>query len=516
MGYDEHRRDRWALKSPYGLVGILCFLTATSLLLWPVDGDQAQYYLGAANLAAGGDYYSSYWDIKQPGLYWFYVAAGSLGLGEIGARLLEMLLATAGGLLSYSSMRQLGARGLPPVVVSVLSVWLYVAGAFDMGVGQAEGLLGFLLAAQIRLLLAARNRTCPWAVAGVLTGVCIVLKILFVGFGTMIMLGVLWDQRKAPGSLRRIIAWGLGLAAPVAALVIPLFSIDAWQVFAYSTFHLPAELTSLPAMRPPYWLASNVRSLAVLVGVLGPLLLIGLRNRSRATCRIWDFHGISFGLFAAAVFGVVIGLMQYPTSYRYLMIAPLLSLLVVPGLEGVLQWAAHSAGRLTVAVIVAALTLAPSMRGFGQAWQTAHLVGFSLSPSSNDLFSEEMTDGAAREQALPVLSIAAESETTVYVYGDPRMYRWLGKKQPIAIIGWSPQMQTPTVWNEQIRELKCARPDLVFVSQATDELHEPSLDGFLSSDYRELGSASQGMWWRLRAEVLRENPKDCLATQGKW
>ena len=54
--------------------------------------------LGAQQLGEGSVYYRDFWDIKQPGLYWFHGLGDLLVSGGTGARLLEVALVVVAGL----------------------------------------------------------------------------------------------------------------------------------------------------------------------------------------------------------------------------------------------------------------------------------------------------------------------------------------------------------------------------------------------------------------------------------
>src|SRR5512138_3054463 len=58
----------------------------------PLDGDQAFFLHAARLLDAGGALYRDVWDVKQPGIFLFYEAAGRLtGFSDFSVHLLEAL-----------------------------------------------------------------------------------------------------------------------------------------------------------------------------------------------------------------------------------------------------------------------------------------------------------------------------------------------------------------------------------------------------------------------------------------
>src|SRR5688500_7224186 len=56
----------------------------------PLRGDQGLYLYGAKELADGAVLYKDFWDLKAPGVYFFYLLAGSLfGFSVAGLHVLE-------------------------------------------------------------------------------------------------------------------------------------------------------------------------------------------------------------------------------------------------------------------------------------------------------------------------------------------------------------------------------------------------------------------------------------------
>ena len=70
------------------IVAFLAFLH----LPYPFDYDQGLFAYGARAIAGGARLYIDFWDIKQPGIYWYFAAAGSLfGFDEIGIHTFELV-----------------------------------------------------------------------------------------------------------------------------------------------------------------------------------------------------------------------------------------------------------------------------------------------------------------------------------------------------------------------------------------------------------------------------------------
>ena len=80
-------------RSRSGATTLLAVLALGLIHLpYPFNWDPSLFTLGAQRLAAGGVLYRDFWDLKQPGIYWFCAVAGRFfGFSEPGVHLFELL-----------------------------------------------------------------------------------------------------------------------------------------------------------------------------------------------------------------------------------------------------------------------------------------------------------------------------------------------------------------------------------------------------------------------------------------
>ncbi len=142
-----------------------------------LGGDQSLFLYGAKALSDGAALYVDFWDNKQPGIYWFYLAAGrSLGFTEIGLHLFELVwLLSAAALLSRAVQLRLRTPWLA-ALVPLTTVGAYYAAAGAEHMTQVEVLLSLPLAlcfwAVSRDSGPPRARRSSAAVLGALGGGC--------------------------------------------------------------------------------------------------------------------------------------------------------------------------------------------------------------------------------------------------------------------------------------------------------------------------------------------------------
>src|SRR5690606_12764308 len=85
--------SRTAVIAAYLVVAVLAVaFGAFKMVLLPFDGDQSIFALVGETIASGGRIYVDYWDVKQPGIFLFFAAAGSLfGFTSWGIHLFELI-----------------------------------------------------------------------------------------------------------------------------------------------------------------------------------------------------------------------------------------------------------------------------------------------------------------------------------------------------------------------------------------------------------------------------------------
>lgn len=70
------------------LVALICAIH----LPFPFRGEQALFVTAAMEISEGGGLYTDFWGLKQPGIFLFFVAGGTLfGYTEVGIHLFELI-----------------------------------------------------------------------------------------------------------------------------------------------------------------------------------------------------------------------------------------------------------------------------------------------------------------------------------------------------------------------------------------------------------------------------------------
>src|SRR6478672_5676630 len=109
------------------LIVVGAVLTIGALYLpQPFDGDQALFATGAWEMSRGAVLYRDFWDIKQPGIFLFYLLAGKLfGFHEVGIHAFELLYMMAFAVVMLVTLRRYYENRSVGALVPLLSVGVY-------------------------------------------------------------------------------------------------------------------------------------------------------------------------------------------------------------------------------------------------------------------------------------------------------------------------------------------------------------------------------------------------------
>jgi hypothetical protein len=219
-------------------------------LPYPFFWDQSMFALGARRLAAGGVLYRDFWDIKQPGIYWFYEIAGRcFGFTETGVHGFELLWMAAFALVLLATLRRRWGAGPAATLAPLFVVGAYYAGARDVYLTQVEGLVGFPL--YLALWFATDGpgeapRAWRGFASGLAGAVVALFKLAFlplVGTFWLLALVAAWRRHGAARAATAVVLpVALGLLVPLAAVATWYVHLGLGRTLLWTTFTYPAFL----------------------------------------------------------------------------------------------------------------------------------------------------------------------------------------------------------------------------------------------------------------------------------
>ena len=345
-----------------------------SRLYDPFAGDQALFLIGAEKLQAGGVLYRDFWDIKQPGIFAFFLAGGRIfGFNQIGEHAADL-----GWQLAFAAALAFGLRtcltkqrfviAFAPLAV----IGSYYAGSSSWHLLQVEELVGLPLFCSTWLLVEAFRRSSKrLAIAsGVFGGVALAFKLIFIVILVALISAVIFSvgANVSRDALRSIATyWFVGLLIPVAVVVGYTVMHATESTTLNTTFAIPIEvLYSVEMHAPVARLAdSAIRFLLYFRGLI-LLGLIGLFSvdRTSAQATMWRLICIAWIVADAIVIAIQISSWW---QYHFLLLIPPVGILATFGLAFLIRTGLASAKGALVALAGSAASFRMSRSRYRKA-----------------------------------------------------------------------------------------------------------------------------------------------------
>ncbi|MBX9602693.1 MAG: glycosyltransferase family 39 protein [Bryobacteraceae bacterium] len=453
---------------------VLCavvLLTGLPYLPFPLHGDQALFLQGAKQMAEGDRLYVDYWDLKPPGIFFWYSVAGSIfGYSETGLHAFDLLNTLAAAVLAFAAARRCAASSFAAAASGAVCGVTYFAIADARTLTQPEGVV--LPALLMMLMACCRVGPTAWLISGVGGGIAFVFKPIFV----VICAGLWLIAARRSARFMTACAWILaGAAIPVLATVVYFGSRASlgalfWTLFVYPRAYL--------ADQPVAWGRAPELVLWMTASLTGVTLLALLGGHAAVRNRSPLLQPLAYWSLSAAV--VILVQARSWWTYHILLLVPPLSVLAGLGIE----WLVHKSGELGFrrrgAMLFLAICLAHPCIRIAQTWGLllAHRGAIDTRSRSN---FQARVHPESRVALRDVENLGGS--TPLVIFGNPWLYLLTGRRQAISVSGWSPENWTAERWGVIVREIRDKKVEQVYVANS----HAPFLDArvrnLLASSY---------------------------------
>jgi hypothetical protein len=302
----------------------------------PFWGDQAIFTIYGRELTRGAVLYRDVFDLKQPGIFWFYALGGRVfGFTEVGLHIFELVYWLAFSAFALVALRPYFSTRWGAPLVPMFTVAVYYLYAQQLDLGQIEMLVAFPILLAWWLIDRASTETPEgvrrYALAGLVTAGVFLFKYLY----TLIVLGFLVyavvRSRRDGTSLRDL---RRSLIAFLVALLLPLLLLTVY-------FAVYGQLGRI------WWayfeLAPKTGEKAFSEGVLGarrflighgPIIILAVLGCSNV---LWDRARPKLDLVVGMLLWISIGavavIIQNWFEYKWLLFNVPLGILAATGLE---------------------------------------------------------------------------------------------------------------------------------------------------------------------------------------
>ena len=493
---------------PIVYIGIVLALVAafgTLDLAQPLGGDQSLFLLGAQQMRHGSVLYRDFWDLKQPGIFVFYLVSGLIGgFTPFAVHAFELLCFLAFSVAVLTALRRFGTS-VPRAALGALATTVpYFIFASYYDELQVESLIGIPLflavwsAAEGARERRSAQRLCWFAGAGLACALVLAFKFVFAPLLAVAIATALGPRRRSVADAAFVVF--VTVLATLPGLIY--FAVHGALAVALATWFTipPAILASIPAQDPH----TLLDGLSLVARRFAPLLIFAVIGGVIVIRR--GPGPLERAMFAWLAVGPAIVLAQRTSwwEYQWLLVIVPLGIFAATGIAETLGAVRSTAlgrpWRLAASVLAAVFLIAMPLRDVVVRLSTLAAFGWATSPDRREAFRSDQSRayGAARADRGLV-----PPSGSLYVMGDPAFYLVVHRQQPIALNGWSLELLVPAQRIELERELR-ARPP-AFIYRTYDDIgpqklleRTPSLAAYLTTAY-ELKST--GRFGRLYASI---------------
>jgi hypothetical protein len=497
----------------------------------PFWGDQALFTVYARALIRGAVLYRDIFDVKQPGIFLFYAAGGSIfGFSEIGIHLFELIYWLVFSLFMLIALRPYFAHRWAASLLPLATVVVYYLHAGTLDLTQLEMLVAFPIVVGWWLIDRAQPETHTgrrrYAAAGLAAAAVVLLKHLYI----LIVLALLgyvvlrsWRRDVAVADIRRcLVAFVVALAVPLG-IVVAYFAFHGQLQRIWWIYFEFAPATQVLAPRPFEHLVFGARRF--LIGHAPVLVLAVLGCVHVLRWRVQPQMDLALGMVLWGVSGAIaFFVLQGWPEYKWSLFTVPLGILAVMGVEvlgtatilgrrrplALLVWTSLAIlsfmvgapvpqvqTRLLVSVVIgicsamaaALFGLRPSARACLLHVVSAALavtVGLAAIAPANKLrwlwqynFALTIDSRTAFQWSWNYAYKAADEDLAIlqsgdvlpgpfYVFGDPVLLVRANRSQAVSIPGWGPDFLDNRAWRELHSELRSALPPYIIVNKFSE------------------------------------------------
>jgi hypothetical protein len=498
------------------LIGGLLITAAIGLtrMLYPLDGDQALFMIGAIAIDGGEHLYVDFWDNKQPGIFWFYGLAGKLfEFDLIGLHVLELIWLLSTAIVILLLFKQSDDRLFSLFLAPLLTVGLFYWHSTPIMLTQVEILVCLPIVLTFLVYLSAENTNIPasllFFIAGLLAGIVAAFKLVLVLVPVALWLVMAVytvsanNHRQARTVLlRNFLATILGGGIMLAAVTFPFFLTDTLEEFFWANLIWPtlavdevSHASFSRLMGAAFWLVT-IYAPAIPLAVFW---FWDLRRRGITRLELLTVSWLVAGLLAIA--------MQKFSWWMYHF-----SLLIIPA--GILITCMLSR-------VIQRLVEAPvRVRAFGFGITCFLIMSFFLiNLKQNEesflglLRSANVDRNIAASRFASIVfpsrlkfeencNFLLDEDSTpgdIYVFGNPNLVLCSRRSYAIPINGWSWEFMLSSQWETLPDQLAKAQPSYIFVADVYSTMineRAPDVRLLISASYVDVRKTDEGTWYQ--------------------
>jgi hypothetical protein len=464
------------------LTALLAALSAAASLSWPFGWDQGVFAQVGDVIVRGGLPYRDGWDVKGPLVYYLLALSQTvLGVNQWGIRVLDLGL-LAGGAWSLSRIVTVLSSPTTGRWAGLGFSLLYLSGGY-WDTAQPDGWVAVLVClAALVVVPTGRLGGLRCGAAGVIIGLCALMKWLYAGFLLLPLLAVVLDRPSDRGGwLRRMTSVVGAFLGPILITALWFAAHGALHDAVEAQFTYPAAVNGRQFGVTALSLAVRARGVAQFflrpqVLAAAPAVVVGLLTlwKSRRDMALLLSAWIGIGL------GCVLAQARF-VDYQWLPLFPPLVVLCAVGLDSVRAGPGRILALSTAAVLMTSVALGPARSAM--RW-SGRLVGAATSEEYYDHYFRQASAGM---KAADYLRAHSSERDRIAVWGSNAGILYLSRRPSATRFGtYDPVVRgdgAPILLRyreEYLRTLQAQRPRYFVVStqDLSDTVTPADLRGF--------------------------------------
>lgn len=490
------------------LIGIILLIFIHLPL--PFSGDQAFFLVGAEELNAGKILYKDFWDIKQPGVFYFFLIAGKLfGFSDYGIHLGEAmywLVFGAALLWFYRKYEFFFSLNYVFLIIGIF-ILAYYGGAGITRLTQVEALVNFpiMLVVIFNLLyLKFSKHSITWLFLSGLAGGCVLFFKLMFLFILLPLWFITFIRKRKTGAgfvflFKQFLIIPLGIFVFWLPFLIYCYNYDCFQLVFQTYFIIPPEIIKeIPSQTLTELISSSFNFFSKIPFLTG-LAFWGIFSLRK--------HHLKTDMAIWLLSGILVILMQRTSWYSYhfqLLLVPITMLAAfqlhniihtIKGKENIfLNW------KISTAALLILVNL-PALGFFIIKGNTVVKNHFGLSEDDRIQIARNFDDNNQAIAASEIFPGKEEPDCPIFVVNDPLIYYYTKRTQAITLSGWSLQLFLPHQWAILYQELDSKKPCYIYMENSF-QIHfykyGKKWTDWLSKNYFIVSENKQGKWYALK------------------
>jgi len=480
----------------------------------PLFGDQAFFLLGAKEMNEGLVLYQDFWDIKQPGIFIFYLAAGkAFGFTAIGIHIFELCYWLCFSILLVWFLRKFNyfKYDILTYLAPLMIVGTYYSNSSVQSLTQVEALVSFPILLVLifnKLYIESNKRKMLWLfLSGVAGGLVVFFKFIFAPILIAFWIGILISNIRNHVSYTKIAVNILIISAGVITFWIPFglycYHHNIVQLCYYTFIKLPPLVLEYGKIKSFHHLFNSIYyffSKISFLLILSFISIIYIRKKP-----------ILINLWLWLVLGIIVILLQKNSWYTYhfqLLYLPvvLLALYTSDRIIEKLQLFKFLI-KLKLNFIIAFFLLL--INGFtffilSGKINKLHQYNYAISAGNRIAYWNSNIDNERAYRVSQYLNSLDQKRCSIFVVNDPLIYYYTQRNQATAQSGWSMQLFVPGQLEILFKELVNTVPCYIFIRREFLPYFETrgiEIYSWMKKNYIISNSSSDGIWYKSNSNL---------------